>query len=123
MERCAKSSHTCLRTGRALSRPKTYVKGNRIGAGKIKDMVMISERSAVAMRWTPKSAEAMLKMSACTYAAISTASGPITSNKISYGSTKEVAARDVLENWPHPTNLGDEGWGIPKVLTRSRVGS
>ena len=93
VERCAKSSHTCLRTGRALSRPKTYVKGNRIGAGKIKDMVMISERSAVAMRWTPKSAEAMLKMRACTYAAISTASGPITSNKISYGSTKEVAAR------------------------------
>jgi IS30 family transposase len=41
-----KELHTCLRTGRAMRRPKTYVKGNRIGAGKIKDMVMISERPA-----------------------------------------------------------------------------
>jgi len=38
--------HSCLRTGRAMRRPKTYVKGNRIGAGKIKNMVMISERPA-----------------------------------------------------------------------------
>ena len=29
-----KELHTCLRTGRAMRRPKTYVKGNRIGAGK-----------------------------------------------------------------------------------------
>jgi transposase, IS30 family len=43
-----KELHTCLRTGRAMRRPKTYVKGNRIGAGKIKDMVMISERPAEA---------------------------------------------------------------------------
>jgi transposase, IS30 family len=41
-----KELHSCLRTGRAMRRPKTYVKGNRIGAGKIKDMVMISERPA-----------------------------------------------------------------------------
>ena len=41
-----KELHTCLRTGRAMRRPKTYVKGNRVGAGKIKDMVMISERPA-----------------------------------------------------------------------------
>ncbi len=41
-----KELHTCLRTGRAMRRPRTYVKGNRIGAGKIKDMVMISERPA-----------------------------------------------------------------------------
>jgi IS30 family transposase len=41
-----KELHTCLRTGRAMRRPKTYVKGNHIGAGKIKDMVMISERPA-----------------------------------------------------------------------------
>jgi transposase, IS30 family len=41
-----KELHSCLRTGRAMRRPKTYVKGNRIGAGKIKDMVMISQRPA-----------------------------------------------------------------------------
>ena len=41
-----KELHSCLRTGRAMRRPRTYVKGNRIGAGKIKDMVMISERPA-----------------------------------------------------------------------------
>ncbi len=41
-----KELHSCLRSGRAMRRPKTYVKGNRIGAGKIKDMVMISERPA-----------------------------------------------------------------------------
>jgi IS30 family transposase len=41
-----KELHTCLRTGRAMRRPRTYVKGNRIGAGKIKNMVMISERPA-----------------------------------------------------------------------------
>ncbi len=41
-----KELHSCLRTGRAMRRPKTYVKGNRIGAGKIKNMVMISERPA-----------------------------------------------------------------------------
>jgi transposase, IS30 family len=41
-----KELHTCLRSGRAMRRPKTYVKANHIGAGKIKNMVMISERPA-----------------------------------------------------------------------------
>ena len=49
-----KELHTCLRSGRAMRRPKTYVKANHIGAGKIKDMVMISERPAeVADRAVP----------------------------------------------------------------------
>ena len=41
-----KQLHTCLRSGRAMRRPKTDVKANHIGAGKIKNMVMISERPA-----------------------------------------------------------------------------
>ena len=41
-----KELHTCLRSGRAMRRPKTYVKANHIGDGKIKNMVMISERPA-----------------------------------------------------------------------------
>ena len=41
-----KELHSCLRSGRAMRRPKTYVKANHVGAGKIKDMVMISERPA-----------------------------------------------------------------------------
>jgi len=41
-----KELHTCLRTGRAMRRAKAYVKANHIGQGKIKDMVMISERPA-----------------------------------------------------------------------------
>ena len=41
-----KELHTCLRSGRAMRRPKTYVKANHVGAGKIKNMVMISERPA-----------------------------------------------------------------------------
>ena len=46
VERCAKSSIRACAAGRAMRRPKTYVKANHIGAGKIKDMVMISERPA-----------------------------------------------------------------------------
>ncbi len=41
-----KELHMCLRSGRAMRRPKTYVKANHVGAGKIKNMVMISERPA-----------------------------------------------------------------------------
>jgi IS30 family transposase len=41
-----KELHSCLRTGRAMRRAKAYVKANHIGQGKIKDMVMISERPA-----------------------------------------------------------------------------
>ena len=39
--------HTCLRTGRALRRPKARTKGG-FGQGQITDMVMISERPAEA---------------------------------------------------------------------------
>ncbi len=42
----AQELHTCLRSGRAMRRPKTYVKANDVRAGKIKNMVMISERPA-----------------------------------------------------------------------------
>ena len=46
--------HTCLRSGRAMRRPKTDVKANHVGAGKIKNMVMILERPAeVADRAVP----------------------------------------------------------------------
>ena len=38
--------HSCLRSGRAMRRPKTCLKANHIGAGKLKNMVMISERLA-----------------------------------------------------------------------------
>jgi IS30 family transposase len=41
-----KELHSHLRSGRAMRRPKTYVKANHIGAGKLKNMVMISERPA-----------------------------------------------------------------------------
>jgi IS30 family transposase len=41
-----KELHLHLRSGRAMRRPKTYVKANHIGAGKLKNMVMISERPA-----------------------------------------------------------------------------
>jgi IS30 family transposase len=37
--------HSCLRSGRAMRRAKAYTKGN-VGQGKIRDMVMISERPA-----------------------------------------------------------------------------
>ena len=40
-----KELHTCLRTGRAMRRAKTYTKGN-VGQGQLRDMVMISERPA-----------------------------------------------------------------------------
>ena len=39
-----KELHTCLRSGRAMRRAKAYVKANHIGQGKLKNMVMISER-------------------------------------------------------------------------------
>ena len=38
-----KELHACLRTGRAMRRAKAYTKGG-VGQGKIRDMVMISER-------------------------------------------------------------------------------
>jgi IS30 family transposase len=41
-----KELHTCLRSGRAMRRAKAYVKANHIGQGKLKNMVMISERPA-----------------------------------------------------------------------------
>jgi transposase, IS30 family len=41
-----KELHLHLRSGRAMRRPKSYVKANHVGAGKIKNMVMISERPA-----------------------------------------------------------------------------
>jgi IS30 family transposase len=41
-----KELHSCLRSGRAMRRAKAYVKANHIGQGKLKDMVMISERPA-----------------------------------------------------------------------------
>ena len=37
-----KELHRCLRTGRAMRRAKAYTKGNHIGQGKLKNMVMIS---------------------------------------------------------------------------------
>ena len=49
-----KELHTCLRSGRAMRRAKAYSKANHVGAGKLKDMVMISERPAeVADRAVP----------------------------------------------------------------------
>ena len=49
-----KELHSCLRSGRAMRRAKAYVKANHIGQGKLKDMVMISERPAeVADRAVP----------------------------------------------------------------------
>ncbi len=39
-----KELHTCLRSGRAMRRAKAYTKASHIGAGKLKDMVVISER-------------------------------------------------------------------------------
>ncbi len=48
-----KELHTCLRTGRAMRRAKAYTKGG-VGQGKIRNMVMISERPAeVADRAVP----------------------------------------------------------------------
>jgi IS30 family transposase len=41
-----KELHSCLRSGRALRRAKAYTKGNHIGAGQLRNMVMISERPA-----------------------------------------------------------------------------
>ena len=41
-----KELHSCLRSGRAMRRAKAYIKANHIGQGKLKDMVMISERPA-----------------------------------------------------------------------------
>ncbi len=41
-----KELHSCLRSGRALRRAKAYVNANHIGQGKLKNMVMISERPA-----------------------------------------------------------------------------
>jgi IS30 family transposase len=38
-----KELHTCLRSGRAVRRPKAYTKGG-FGQGQIRDMVMISQR-------------------------------------------------------------------------------
>ena len=40
-----KELHSCLRSGRAMRRAKAYTKGN-VGQGKIRDMVMISDRPA-----------------------------------------------------------------------------
>src|SRR5271170_4911450 len=40
-----KELHSCLRTGRAMRRAKAYTKGG-VGQGKIRNMVMISERPA-----------------------------------------------------------------------------
>jgi len=49
-----KELHTCLRSGRAMRRAKAYSKASHVGAGKIKDMVMISQRPAeVADRAVP----------------------------------------------------------------------
>jgi transposase, IS30 family len=48
-----KELHSCLRTGRAMRRAKAYTKGG-VGQGKIRNMVMISERPAeVADRAVP----------------------------------------------------------------------
>lgn len=48
-----KELHACLRTGRAMRRAKAYTKGG-VGQGKIRNMVMISERPAeVADRAVP----------------------------------------------------------------------
>lgn len=48
-----KELHSCLRTGRAMRRAKAYTKGG-VGQGKLRDMVMISERPAeVADRAVP----------------------------------------------------------------------
>jgi transposase, IS30 family len=48
-----KELHACLRTGRAMRRAKAYTKGG-VGQGRIRDMVMISERPAeVADRAVP----------------------------------------------------------------------
>jgi IS30 family transposase len=48
-----KELHTCLRSGRAVRRPKAYTKGG-FGQGQIRDMVMISQRpSEVADRAVP----------------------------------------------------------------------
>ena len=41
-----KELHSCLRSGRAMRRAKAYVNANHIGQGKLKNMVMISERPA-----------------------------------------------------------------------------
>ena len=41
-----KELHSCLRSGRAMRRAKAYVKANHIGAGQLRNMVMISERPA-----------------------------------------------------------------------------
>ena len=41
-----KELHACLRTGRAMRRAKAYTKANHVGQGKLKNMVMISERPA-----------------------------------------------------------------------------
>ena len=43
--RCAKSCTACLRSGRAMRRPRPNARPN-LGAGKITNMVMISERPA-----------------------------------------------------------------------------
>ena len=49
-----KELHTCLRSGRAMRRAKAYSKASHVGAGKLKNMVMISERPAeVADRAVP----------------------------------------------------------------------
>ena len=49
-----KELHTCLRSGRAMRRAKAYTKANHIGQGKLKNMVMISQRPAeVAHRAVP----------------------------------------------------------------------
>ena len=44
-----KELHSCLRSGRAMRRAKAYVNANHIGQGKLKNMVMISERPAEVM--------------------------------------------------------------------------
>ena len=49
-----KELHACLRSGRAMRRAKAYVKASHVGQGRLKDMVMISERPAeVADRAVP----------------------------------------------------------------------
>ena len=53
-----KELHVCLRSGRAMRRAKAYSKASHVGAGKLKDMVMISERPAeVADRAVPSHGE------------------------------------------------------------------
>jgi hypothetical protein len=39
-----KEPHTCPRSGRAMRRAKAYSKASHVGAAKLKNMVMISER-------------------------------------------------------------------------------